>query len=209
MRGFIYQIKNLSSGKLYIGQTIKANPIDRVREHFVSYKKVKTAIHLAIKKYGETNFSYEILLCCLTQEDLDFYERHFISSFNTLAPRGYNLRTGGKEGVMCAASKQKLSESLKGKKKSESHRNRMSEVRRGFTSTARKESWLKITSRLSKPVLATHIETQDQLVFGSAEGAARGVGGSASCVVRVCNGTQGRTQHKGWKFEYLRECTDA
>lgn len=50
-------------------------------------------IHLAIHKYGEKNFNFEIL-----EEDLINYnerEIYWIEYYNSLAPNGYNIQSGG------------------------------------------------------------------------------------------------------------------
>lgn len=92
MKKAIYKITNLLNGKIYIGQSI--HPQKRWKEHCQKAKN-KTdnfPIHLAIAKYGENNFSFNILQWT---EDFDEEEKHFIKIFNSLTPNGYNISKGG------------------------------------------------------------------------------------------------------------------
>ena len=63
MRGFIYKITNTINGKSYIWQTIQ-----NVKERFYQHCATKCskavsnmAIHRAIKKYGKSNFTVEVI----------------------------------------------------------------------------------------------------------------------------------------------------
>lgn len=58
MKGSIYKITNLINGKVYIGQTTQ--PIEkRFKSH--CYKDGCTKLYNAMKKYGKSNFSIELL----------------------------------------------------------------------------------------------------------------------------------------------------
>lgn len=93
----IYKITNLVNGKSYIGQSIHIKT--RIKEHFwkatckndISYN---SALHSAIRKYGEKNFDVEIVKEC-NVDDLDSLEVYYIKYYNTLAPSGYNILPGG------------------------------------------------------------------------------------------------------------------
>lgn len=84
---FIYKTTNLINGKIYIGQT--STP-----EHKM-YLGSGHLIELAIKKYGKSNFKREILERCDSREALNEREVYWISKYNSLAPVGYNLSSGG------------------------------------------------------------------------------------------------------------------
>lgn len=98
MRGFIYKITNTINGKSYIGQTIQ-----NVKERFYQHCATKCskavsnmAIHRAIKKYGKSNFTVEVI------EEIDFAnlndrERYWIKYYNSYNNR-YNSTKGGQEG---------------------------------------------------------------------------------------------------------------
>ena len=93
----IYKITNLINGKIYIGQSV--HPNKRWQEH---KQHAKTnidnyPIHAAINKYGEDNFSFEILKWT---EDYDNEERICIQKYNALVPNGYNIIEGGHSPIM-------------------------------------------------------------------------------------------------------------
>jgi hypothetical protein len=93
--GYIYRHTS-PSGKSYIGQTVH-DPMKRWAQHVLSATKnlnMCTAFERAIRKHGSENFLHETLLitnACF----LDQYEVKFIDMYNTISPRGYNLRAGG------------------------------------------------------------------------------------------------------------------
>lgn len=81
------------NGKQYVGQTSRTLE-QRWREH-CSKSSQCTYLHHAIKKYGKENFKVEQIDIALDQEELDYKESQYIKCYNTLAPNGYNLDTGG------------------------------------------------------------------------------------------------------------------
>lgn len=97
MKKAIYKITNLLNGKIYIGQTI--HPERRWIEHKqkARHEQEKFPIHLAIEKYGEENFSFEVIEWT---EDYDNEERRLIKEYNSIAPNGYNIGAGGENHVM-------------------------------------------------------------------------------------------------------------
>ena len=107
--GYIYCITS-PSNKCYIGQT-RYEVEKRFDDHCKS--KACPAIHYAIKKYGRENMKFEILLQ-VNNKLLDYYETKFIDILNTLVPNGYNIRTGGSNGLHCEESKQRMRESKLG-----------------------------------------------------------------------------------------------
>ena len=58
---YLYKITNTLNSKVYVG--ITKNPVKRKAQHFKNRKSHKTIslIKQAIDKYGEDNFSFEIL----------------------------------------------------------------------------------------------------------------------------------------------------
>lgn len=93
----IYKITNNINRKIYIGQSV--HPRKRWWEHC---QRAKThadnyPIHLAINKYGEDNFSFEILEWT---EDFDNREKELIQKFDSLSPKGYNVLIGGAAPIM-------------------------------------------------------------------------------------------------------------
>lgn len=97
--GFIYKITNNTNGKCYIGETMKSNPETRWNEHKRKIEKGIgcPALQDAIRKYGVENFSFQVLIICF-DEDRYHYEKQYIKKYNSIAPNGYNLTSGGEGG---------------------------------------------------------------------------------------------------------------
>lgn len=95
----IYKITNNKNGKIYVGQSIDI--YDRWKQHkykaFNSKEKgYNSAIHLAFRKYGIENFSFEVIEEC-QQDKLDEKEQYWIKKLNSLSPNGYNILLGGQK----------------------------------------------------------------------------------------------------------------
>jgi group I intron endonuclease len=113
----LYRITNKINGKRYIGQTIQLMSI-RWSQHIHSSIKNKnnTLISRTIKKYGKENFEVKVIARCNSIEEMNHREQYYIKLFNTLAPNGYNLDSGGKNKIMHQSTKDKLSKAHLGKK---------------------------------------------------------------------------------------------
>ena len=99
MRGFIYKITNTINGKFYIGQTIQ-----NVKERFYQHCATKCskavsnmAIHRAIKKYGKSNFTVEVIEE-VESTNLNDRERYWIRYYDSYN-NGYNSTEGGQDGI--------------------------------------------------------------------------------------------------------------
>lgn len=93
LKGHIYVITNLINGKQYVGQTSR-NIDTRYYEHCYDDRST-SAIHLAIVKYGVSNFKLEEL----EEADinlLDEREQYWIAKLDTYK-NGYNKNTGGNQ----------------------------------------------------------------------------------------------------------------
>ena len=94
--GAIYKITNLINGKMYIGQTTKLYINNRWCEHKNNARNgERSYLYNAIRKYGENNFEFKVLLSKIPIDKLDFYEQLWIKKLNTRSPNGYNLTDGG------------------------------------------------------------------------------------------------------------------
>jgi group I intron endonuclease len=100
--GEIYCITS-PSGKKYVGQCLKNlsngrkhGHIGRWKEHIrdSNYKNCCRLLNASIRKYGPENFNIEILTEC-PEDELNYYEKYYISFLNTTKPNGYNLTDGG------------------------------------------------------------------------------------------------------------------
>ncbi|WP_130818994.1 GIY-YIG nuclease family protein [Anaerococcus vaginimassiliensis] len=87
--GVVYLITNTINNKKYIGITTR-NISDRFKEHC----KANSYIGRAIRKYGENNFSIEVLDIAHSKEELFDLEVKYISNYNSYRD-GYNQTIGG------------------------------------------------------------------------------------------------------------------
>lgn len=94
----IYMATSLTTGKSYIGQTVKTlNQRKSEHKHRALYEEdYKNAFHNAIRKYGFDDFQWIILEESenWTHEILDEKEKEYIQFYDTLN-NGYNILQGG------------------------------------------------------------------------------------------------------------------
>ena len=93
---FIYAIRNILNGKMYIGKTEHANPEKRYKRHLTDAHKKRCkerALYRAINKYGAENFEFQVLEEVST-ENASQREQHYIALYNTYH-NGYNETIGG------------------------------------------------------------------------------------------------------------------
>lgn len=88
----IYKIENKINHKIYIGQS--NNPLQRFKQHCNRKENYKSLIHNAILKYGEDNFSFEIIEWT---ENYNEREKYWIKYYRSQIPNGYNILDGGQE----------------------------------------------------------------------------------------------------------------
>lgn len=95
-KGFIYMYTS-PSGKHYIGQTV--NSLARRAESVISGKGYKKCCLFwrAIEKYQFSNFKVTILEEAEI-ENLNSLEQYYIKKYNSIAPNGYNISSGGTGG---------------------------------------------------------------------------------------------------------------
>jgi group I intron endonuclease len=113
----VYLVTNAVSGKQYVGIT-RQKMQRRWRGHVHCARKgVTTALHAAIRKYGEDSFSVEVVASCLRREWAGAVEADFILQFRTKAPLGYNLTDGG-DGVRGLSDEaiKRIAETIRGRK---------------------------------------------------------------------------------------------
>ena len=90
----LYRITNTLNQKCYIGVTNR-EPDIRFREHKRSSSN--SFISKAIRADGVENFTFEILLTDIKDEDISELECEYIKKYNSLLPNGYNADCGGVE----------------------------------------------------------------------------------------------------------------
>ena len=100
--GNIYQIRNKTTGKCYIGQTQDLKERDgkhyrygvsgRWSDHVSSaYRGAKTPLSQAILEFGSDDFELTTLESNVPEEMLDTREAYWIATHKTTVPNGYNL----------------------------------------------------------------------------------------------------------------------
>jgi hypothetical protein len=118
----IYKATNTLNGKVYIGQTTRTLT-QRKAEHInETHRKYAPYFHNALKKNGKENFTWEEIDRGNTQSELDQKEKYWIAYYKSnMSEHGYNLACGGKQFIHSEKSKQKMSNSHKGKATGEKH----------------------------------------------------------------------------------------
>ena len=144
----IYMHKNKINGKIYIGQTCQ-KPEYRWGKEGKGYEQCPL-FYAAIQKYGWDNFSHDILFTGLTKEEAAQKEIELIAEYKSNQREyGYNIDKGGfsagrmsketiqklknvhKDKEANAERYHKISESRKGMKFSDEHRQHMSQANMG------------------------------------------------------------------------------
>lgn len=125
----IYKITSYN-GKIYIGQSVN------IKERFRKYKRLnckrQIKLYNSFVKYGIENHIFEIIEeCC--KELLDEREIYWGILYNVLED-GLNLKLGGGRGSMSEETKNKISKSLLGKKKTKEHCYNLSKSKKGIPS---------------------------------------------------------------------------
>ena len=114
--GEVYVITCKSTGKQYVGQTIRGVRL-RWSEHLSSAKTAPWALSKALKKYGPDGFTIGVLDTATSREDLNSKEIYWIRTLGTFV-QGYNLTEGGEGGTpgmpLSAEHRAKISASHKG-----------------------------------------------------------------------------------------------
>jgi group I intron endonuclease len=104
-------IRNKINGKAYVGQTIQSLE-DRLRHHLSPSSGCK-AIKSAISKYGIENFEIQELAKVENISELNTMEIKYINELNTIAPNGYNLKSGGSRPTYSEDARKRMSEAQK------------------------------------------------------------------------------------------------
>lgn len=122
----VYLITNNANGKQYVGITSRGADQRFYRHKWEARKSSRhskcSALHHAIMKYGEDNFSVRTIHVATTFEEMCGLEQHYIERFKTMSPHGYNLTTGGRYCKMSASVVAAMSARLKGKPMGDANR---------------------------------------------------------------------------------------
>lgn len=130
-----------TNGKVYIGQTKRANIKERFGKDGRRYYQCPR-FGTAIKKYGWDNFSCLVLEDNLSFEEANYKEQFYISLYHSTDKEfGYNISNGGVVNkTIPLETRMKISNSLKGKvtwnngrKRSEETKRKISEKKKGIS----------------------------------------------------------------------------
>lgn len=152
----VYKITNKVTNKIYIGITNQGSGA-RYRHHWYESRIGEPSpIHRSMAKYGEDNFTLEIIDFADTYDELKEKEKYWIKQYNSTDKSiGYNLTEGG-DGTFgrkhSEETKEKIRQKALGRKVSEETKKKMSETRLGKCSDKQKEHLLKLTVGQSKKI---------------------------------------------------------
>jgi len=107
----VYRITS-PCGKSYIGRT--KNYTKRLNDHKNGNKCA--LLQAAIAEFGWDNMQHQLLKFGLNLDEANMWEKHYIQHFNSIAPNGLNLQTGGINCSHSDISKEKMSKKLKGRR---------------------------------------------------------------------------------------------
>jgi group I intron endonuclease len=98
----IYKITNKINGHYYIGQSVDIDK--RFRQHCFSARHLddkdhNSPIHLAIAKYGENNFTLELLEEICDKTELNEREVYWIRLLEATKNGNYNILAGGQDRI--------------------------------------------------------------------------------------------------------------
>ena len=133
----VYMHTSKTSSKSYIG--ITNNLVMRIARHKAPSNKCIAFAH-AIAKYGWDDFVTTILHTNLSLDQANSMEANCIVEFNTLSPNGYNLKAGGDVGVLSNETKERISESKRGKQHTDETKQKISEKMKGNKNSRNKPS---------------------------------------------------------------------
>lgn len=133
-QGKIYIITNNIDAKVYVGRTIQKIET-RWANHKADSRRKNGGLHLAMAEYGVDNFEITHI-CSVKKEALDELERHFIKSFNSQYPNGYNYACGGlKDFTHADCTKVKMKLMREGYKHSDETKLKQSRLKMGKPSS--------------------------------------------------------------------------
>jgi len=200
---YIYRIINKINNKTYIGQTVK-----ELRERFSQHCNDSsncTLLKKAIKKYGKENFEIKLIQEVYEPARLDEFEHYYIRELNTLAPNGYNLTTGGAAPRHSEITKQKMSETRKGKHPhwaTEASRSLEARAKRAESHRGKKASEKTIIKmKASANKLCKAIKDQNGKIYRSTGDAAKELNLSRGNICMILSGKRKSTG--SFKFEYV------
>lgn len=164
-------------------------------------------LHNAIQKHGAENFTVEQIDIAATKEELDEKEKYWIEHYNSIAPNGYNLKSGGSTPTYSDDSKKRMSENhanVSGENNprfgvhlSKETKRKISESSKGKQLSEQHKRKVRENSILRKIVL--NIETGEKFI--STREAEQAYNLSHGMISRVCRGKGKTAGGYHWKYE--------
>ena len=136
----IYKITN-PKDKIYIGQTIDFER--RIYQYKMLNCKEQPKLYNSLKKYGFENHKIELIYQC-DIDSLTFFERYYQEIYKTIEDNNLNcflVTTKDKTGKHTDETKSKISNALKGRKKSAAHMSKLPQNQKGYKAKPRSESF--------------------------------------------------------------------
>lgn len=209
IEGIIYRYIS-PSGKSYIGQT--TNEVYRRRMWFGKgrYTGGRSKIDRARKKYGPENFIYEVLLrnqyssIEVATLDLNKWETYYIGYYNTYK-NGYNSTLGGDGSrgyTQSVEALQKISKSLKGRKKPNGFGSKVSSSLKGVAKSVEHRKKLSESKKNSGHEILQYSLTGEYIrTWNNIDEVAKALGVSRESIAGCCRG-KSKTAHKFiWKYK--------
>lgn len=180
----------LTDGRVYIGMTHQKLSL-RCRKS--GYTRCP-AMGKAVEEFGWDAFKLSVIAENLNCEEAERIEKESIARYDSTNPlKGFNVALGGNiEGRHSDATRQKMSESQRGRTFSEEH---LSRLRKPKMNGAYRRTVLQYDEYGN--FLCEHDSIYD---------AVRSIDGCEVCIIRCCNHKQ--HLHKGFKWEYGRRVID-
>lgn len=107
---YLYRVTNKINGKIYIGQTVNLSA--RWWQHRNDSADPKIPFHHAIKKYGASNFEFEVIATCKGLDNANETETLLVLQYESHISngKGYNATHGGMNAPKTEAFKQMMRE---------------------------------------------------------------------------------------------------
>ena len=146
----VYRVINKLDGRSYIGMTIRTLKKRKV-QHLIDARNKKDNYHFhrAIRKYGEESFEWKTIKKCKSIEELNQFEKVFITIYDTFC-NGYNMTEGG-DGTLgfkhTEEAKKAIGDFWKGRKKSKETIERMRQARLGMEFTSEHKKNLSVSRK--------------------------------------------------------------
>lgn len=185
------------SGKVYVGQTCRES-LRKLQHRNCAERGVNTAFYRAVRKYGFSALTYEVIVADVPDYMIDAFERYWINYYNSCHGKGYNSDDGGSRGRPNQATRDRIRSTLKGTVQSIETKSKRNAKLKGLKRTKeQKDRYRKCQEHAYKRVLC--VETG--ITYGSVAEAQRALGVLRSHIGAVCVGKRKSTLGYTWKWD--------